>query len=56
MFFNAGCDYTGFDCQGGGTITYGRDGQTMWSFGLTDSIREAIAKAIKREVRSFEKQ
>jgi len=22
VFFDAGCDYTGFDCQGGGGITY----------------------------------
>lgn len=39
VFFDAGCDYTGFDCQGGGSITYSRDGEKMWSLGLTDEMR-----------------
>lgn len=40
--FDASCDYTGFDCQGGGSITYSEDGKKMWSFGLTNKMREEI--------------
>lgn len=42
IFFDAGCDYTGFDCQGGGTITYSRDAKQMWSFGLTQDMRNTL--------------
>jgi len=44
IFFDAGCDYTGFDCQGGGTVEYCLDGNKMWFLGLTDDIRDAITK------------
>lgn len=44
IFFDAGCDYTGFDCQGGGSITYSLDGEKMWSLGLTDDMKSNILK------------
>lgn len=43
IFFDASCDYTGFDCQGGGSITYSLDGQKMWELGLTDEFRKKLA-------------
>lgn len=39
VYFDAGCDYTGFDCQGGGSIVYSRDSKAMWSLGLTPEAR-----------------
>lgn len=44
IFFDAGCDYTGFDCQGGGSITYSLEGQKMWELGLTDEYRNIILR------------
>lgn len=44
VYFVAGCDYTGFDCQGGGSITYGLDGKQMWLLGLTNDMRSNFAK------------
>lgn len=42
IFFDAGCDFTGFDCQGGGNITYSLDGQKMWTLGLTNDMRNIL--------------
>ena len=42
VYFDAGCDYTGFDCQGGGTITYSRDSKKMWTLGLTKEMRQNL--------------
>lgn len=39
VYFDASCDYTGFDCQGGGSIVYSRDSQQMWALGLTQEMR-----------------
>jgi hypothetical protein len=59
VFFDAGCDYTGFDCCGGGTfvlqtrtvtnilvgtITYTQSAQKMWWLGLTDAWRNEFQK------------
>ena len=46
VFFDAGCDYTGFDCQGGGSITYTLDGKKMWLLGLTDDMRNNLSHFI----------
>jgi hypothetical protein len=42
VFFDAGCDYTGFECQGGGSIKYSKDGNRMWLFGLDESTRKLL--------------
>ena len=42
IYFYASCDYTGFDCQGGGTVEYGLSWKNMWNFGLTDEVREMV--------------
>lgn len=44
VFFDAGCDYTGFECCGGGTITYTQSAQKMWWLGLTDAWRNEFQK------------
>lgn len=44
VYFNASCDTTGFDCQGGGTVCYAQSWKNMYAFGLTDDMREIIPK------------
>jgi hypothetical protein len=39
VYFFAACDYTGFDCQGGGDIIYSYDPILLWSHGLTGAMR-----------------
>lgn len=34
MYFNASCDYTGFDCRGGGIVRYARSWNTFWEMCL----------------------
>lgn len=40
IFFMASCDYTGFDCQGGGCVITSSDFHEIWNFGLTSFVRE----------------
>ncbi len=42
IFFEAGCDYTGFDCQGGGSITYSKNFYSIWKMGLDEFTRKEI--------------
>ncbi len=42
VFFQAMCDYTGFDCQGCGEILYDKDPKDMWEMALTDALRMLI--------------
>ncbi len=44
--FNASCDYTGFDCQGGGAIDFSKDGHHFWNFGLDENQRERIQNRV----------
>lgn len=37
FFLSAGCDYTGWDCQAGGSATVARTKTELMKFGLTDS-------------------
>jgi hypothetical protein len=37
FFLSAGCDYTGWDCQAGGSATVARTKAELIKFGLTDS-------------------
>lgn len=41
--FDACCDYTGFDCQGGGVITYSATWDNFWKFGLTEELRHTVS-------------
>lgn len=34
IYLRASCDYTGFDCQGGGMISFSKNKQYIWSLGL----------------------
>ena len=42
IYFQAACDYTGFDCQGCGEIIYDRNYNDIWNLGLTESVRNII--------------
>ena len=42
FFLSAGCDYTGWDCQAGGTMTVAHTAQEMLTFGMTDSDRSRL--------------
>lgn len=42
VYFNAGCDYTGFGCQGGGTIFYDDNLEHMWKYGLDNNMRDLL--------------
>lgn len=41
-YFDASCDYTGFDCYGGGIIRYARDWKTFWEKCLDTHGRSCI--------------
>jgi hypothetical protein len=42
IYFNAWCDYTGFDCQGGKVTEYSKSWEDMWRLGLPDDVRSMI--------------
>lgn len=42
--FEASCDYTGFDCRGGGTFGYSIDWPTVWNKYCSQIFRETVAK------------
>ena len=50
IYFNASCDFTGFDCQGGGEIKYSKDGKQMWNFGLNEITREELVNKQLQEL------
>lgn len=33
-YFRASCDYTGFECQGGGQVSFSKNRNKFWNFGL----------------------
>lgn len=41
-FIDAGCDYTGWDCQAGGTATITKTLLKMKKFGLSDNEKERL--------------
>lgn len=41
----AGCDYTGWDCQSGGSANVCDTFERMWQYGLDDYERERLADA-----------
>lgn len=46
IHFDAGCDFTGFDCQGGGTFAYSKDWKTLWNMHTTNTFRMAVIKKL----------
>lgn len=40
--FEASCDYTGFDCQGGGSLCYHQDWSVLWNRYMTDCHRRLL--------------
>jgi hypothetical protein len=42
VYFRASCDYTGFDCQGGGDVSYSKDRNTFWNYCLDQFGRNLI--------------
>lgn len=44
VYFNASCDYTGFDCRGGGTIICGTDFDHIWTMEMTNDSRNLFLK------------
>lgn len=47
VYFNAWCDYTGFDCRGGGSLRYANDWNTFWTECLDTSGRSYLEPKIK---------
>lgn len=45
VYFRASCDYTGFDCRGGGIISYARDWKTFWNMCLDTLGRSRLQPA-----------
>lgn len=43
FFIEAGCDYTGWDCQAGGTCRVSPSLEALWRWGVTDEERRALA-------------
>jgi len=42
FYIEAGCDYTGWDCQAGGSCVFSKDLEDMKKFGLTEEGRERL--------------
>lgn len=46
VYFCASCDYTGFDCQGGGEIIIDKSLSDLWRLGVPTSMRETIVESL----------
>lgn len=44
VYFEASCDYTGFDCRGGGEVKYSRNYDNLIRFGLPEEVRNLMKK------------
>lgn len=44
VYFTASCDYTGFDCQGGGEVYYSTNLETFWNYCLDTHARTLLLK------------
>lgn len=47
LFLQAGCDYTGWDCQSGGDSWVASDLDSLEQFGLTDDARSRLRKQLE---------
>lgn len=44
VYFKASCDFTGFDCAGGGSYNYHTDWVTLWNMYVDDRERKLMLK------------
>ena len=44
VFMEARCDYTGFDCQGGGTVALTDDWDKMWNYYMDENSRDFVRR------------
>jgi len=42
IYFRASCDYTGFDCQGGGMVSFSKNKNNFWNLGLDNFGRTMV--------------
>ncbi len=42
VYFEGSCDYTGFDCQGGGDLYYCDNWKTLWNMNMDDCVRKLM--------------
>ena len=42
FYFDASCDYTGFDCQGGGEFCYNENWTVLWNMYISDRDRKLL--------------
>ena len=47
FYIEAGCDYTGWDCQAGGTAVVAKSKKSLIRFGLTQEARERMGLETK---------
>jgi hypothetical protein len=40
--FEASCDYTGFDCRGGGSFGYSKNWNTLWNYYMSGNVRNIM--------------
>ncbi|CAH6420633.1 Hypothetical protein HVR_LOCUS1242 [uncultured virus] len=43
IYFEASCDYTGFDCRGGGTFAYSTNWNELWNKHMTQEFRNLLS-------------
>lgn len=46
IYFEAKCDYTGFDCRGDGRIIYSKNSQSLYNLGLTKYVRSVLTSPL----------
>lgn len=47
ILFDASCDYTGFDCQGGGLLLYTKSANDMFEYGFDQWTRDLIPEFLE---------
>lgn len=47
ILFDASCDYTGFDCQGGGLLLYTKSASDMYEYGFDQWTRDLIPEFLE---------
>lgn len=47
ILFDASCDYTGFDCQGGGLVLYTKSASDMYEFGFDQWMRDLVPEFLE---------
>lgn len=50
ILFDASCDYTGFDCRGGGLLLYTKSASDMYEYGFDTWTRDLIPEFMEHAV------